>query len=153
MDHSAYEEGTDVTSGVRILELSIVTPEATVLQTPAQFIAVPLYDGELGIAPGRAAMVGRLGFGELRITEGQRTSRYYVDGGFVHVLKDQVVVLTNRAEPAEKLDLEAAQEQLRDAQQRPADTAERMAIRERLVTQARAQIRMARRTSGAGAGH
>ena len=79
------EEGVDVTSGARVLECVVVTPEETTLQTPAQFIALPLFDGEIGIAPGRAPMIGRLGFGEMRIREGNHVYRYYVDGGFVEV--------------------------------------------------------------------
>ena len=30
------------------------------------FVALPLFDGELGVMPGRAPLIGRLGFGELR---------------------------------------------------------------------------------------
>ena len=48
----------------------VVTPERTVVDHPAQFVVLPLYDGELGVAPGRAPLIGRLGYGELRILEG-----------------------------------------------------------------------------------
>ncbi len=66
------EEGIDVTSGCRLVECIVVTPEETALQTPAQFVALPLFDGEIGIAPGRAPLIGRLGHGEMRIVEGKR---------------------------------------------------------------------------------
>ncbi|HJN65131.1 MAG TPA: F0F1 ATP synthase subunit epsilon, partial [Pirellulales bacterium] len=91
------EEGIDVTSGCRLVECIVVTPEETALQTPAQFVALPLFDGEIGIAPGRAPLIGRLGHGEMRIVEGKKTLRYYVDGGFVEVSDNLVTVLTNRA--------------------------------------------------------
>jgi hypothetical protein len=97
------EQGIDVTTGVRVVECIVVTPEETALQTPAQFIALPLFDGEIGIAPGRAPLIGRLGHGEMRIREGTKTLRYYVDGGFVEVNGDVVSVLTNRAVKAEVL--------------------------------------------------
>ncbi|MEZ6116189.1 MAG: hypothetical protein R3C28_06410 [Pirellulaceae bacterium] len=32
----------------------------------AKFVAVPLYDGELGIGSGHSPMIGQWGFGELR---------------------------------------------------------------------------------------
>jgi hypothetical protein len=35
----------DVTVAIPILECIVVTPEATALQTPAQFVALPLFDG------------------------------------------------------------------------------------------------------------
>ena len=137
--------GESQLSGVRILTCIVVTPEMTVRESHAQFVVVPLYDGELGIAPGHSAMIGRLGFGEMRIVEGGRTDRFYVDGGFVQVSGNIVSVLTNRAVPAEQLNPEAAAEQLAATRGRPAHTPELLALRERAELQARAQIRVAAR--------
>lgn len=123
----------------------VVTPEATVLDEAAAFIAVPLYDGELGIAPKHSPLIGRLGYGELRVATAGRTRRYYVDGGFVQVAGDTTTILTNRAVPADELDAAVAEEQLQAARNRPAHTPELMAIRDRLVAQARAQKRIAAR--------
>lgn len=139
------ESPADILAGQRIMAVVVVTPEATVLETPAQFVALPLYDGEIGIAPGRAPLIGRLGYGEMRIVEGTETRRYYVDGGFLEISGNTVTVLTNRAVPAAELDVEAAQQQLDEAIRRQANTEERLAIRDRLILQARAQIRTARR--------
>jgi F-type H+-transporting ATPase subunit epsilon len=132
-------------SGVRVLTCIVVTPEMTVRESPAQFVVVPLYDGEFGIGPGHSAMIGRLGYGEMRISEGGRTDRFYVDGGFVQVSGNIVSVLTNRAVPAAQLNAEAAREQLAAARNRPAHSPELLAIRERAESQARAQIRVASR--------
>jgi len=122
----------------------IVTPEETVLDTEADFVAVPLFDGEAGIARQHSAMIGRLGFGELRISKGAETSRYYVDGGFVQVVDDVVSVLTNRSLEAEKVDGAAAQELLEAANHRQAAGEEQIALRERLQAQARGQLHVAR---------
>jgi F-type H+-transporting ATPase subunit epsilon len=135
----------DVGTPVRILQVSVVTPEATLLETPAQFVALPLYDGELGVLPGRSPFIGRLGYGELRVVEGDKTRRYYIDGGFVQVAKNVVSVLTNSAVPAENLDASAAQDELSAARARPANTPELMEIRSRAQLQARAKIRLASR--------
>jgi F-type H+-transporting ATPase subunit epsilon len=134
---------SDVTAAIRVLECIVVTPEATVLQTPAQFVALPLFDGELGVAPGRSPFIGRLGFGELRVTEGGVTRRFYIDGGFVQVANNIVSVLTNNAVPAEKLNVGVAREQLAAARARKANSPETLAIRERLEQQARAQLHIA----------
>jgi F-type H+-transporting ATPase subunit epsilon len=134
------------------LQCIVVTPETTVRDQMADFVALPLYDGEIGIAPGHSPMIGRLGYGEMRIREGQHTSRYYVDGGFVEVSNNVVSVLTNRAVPADALDAEVAAEQLATARQRPANTPELMQIRDRLVKQARAQLHIAGKKSRGG-GH
>jgi F-type H+-transporting ATPase subunit epsilon len=127
------------------LRCIVVTPEATVLETPADFVALPLFDGEAGVLPGRAPLIGRLGFGELRVRAAGATHRYYVDGGFVQVADNIVSVLTNRAIPAELLSSGAAEEQLRTAIARPAAGREELAIRDRLISEARGQLRVANR--------
>lgn len=128
-----------------VLRCIVVTPEMTVLDTPCEFIALPLFDGEAGIAPGRAPLIGRLGYGELRVRHGSHTMRYYVDGGFVQVADNVVSVLTNRAVLATALDSAAAQQQLHAAISSPASGAAELAIRDRQISQARGQLRVASR--------
>jgi len=128
------------------LQCIVVTPESTVLDEPADFVALPLDDGEIGIAPGRAPLIGRLGYGELRLVTGGKTLRFYVDGGFVQVAANVVSVLTNRALPAETVDAQVAAEHLRAARAMPAHSEEALASRERLERQARAQKRVAEKS-------
>ena len=51
-------------AGSKKVRCVIVTPERAVLDQPADFVALPLYDGELGVLPGRAPLIGRLGIGD-----------------------------------------------------------------------------------------
>ncbi len=127
------------------LRCVVVTPEETVLDTTAEFIALPLFDGEVGIAKHHSPMIGRMGYGELRIRNGDETTRYYVDGGFVQVADNVVSVLTNRSLAVESLDAEAAEEQLKTALSTTTTGDEQLAIRDRTISQARAQLRMARK--------
>jgi F-type H+-transporting ATPase subunit epsilon len=127
------------------LRCIVVTPERTLRDAAASFVALALYDGEIGIAPMHGPMIGRLGSGEMRITAAGKTDRYYIEGGFVEVLHDTVSVLTSRAVPAEELDEAAALEQLEAARAQEAHTPETMAARDRAVALARAQYRVARR--------
>jgi len=127
------------------LRCIVVTPEATVLDTTADFVALPLFDGEAGVLPKRAPLIGRLGYGELRVRIGREYKRYYVDGGFVQVLNNTVSVLTNRAAPSSSLDSAVSAELLRTAIARRAAGPEELAIRERLIAQARGQLRVAHR--------
>ena len=130
------------------LTVSVVTPEATVLETTADFVVLPLYDGELGVAPGRSPLIGRLGYGELRIRSGGIHKRYFVNGGFVQVARNVVSVLTNSAVPAELLDVEAARSELAAARLRPANSPELLEIRDRQQLAARAKIRVAAKQRG-----
>ena len=127
------------------LQLIVVTPEAPIFDEQIDFVVLPLYDGEIGISPLHAPMIGRLGYGEMRIRRGQETSRWYVDGGFVEVVGEQVSVLTGRAIPAAKLDAEVAGEQLQAARAMKANTPDLLELRDRAEQQARAQHRIAHR--------
>lgn len=125
----------------------IVTPERAVLDEKADFVAVPLYDGELGVLPGRAPLIGRLGYGELRTRAGNVTKRYFIDGGFVQIRHNVVTVLTQRAIPEEELNLQAAEKALEEAHV-PGTSPEEQEQQLNRQARARVQIRMARRKHG-----
>jgi F-type H+-transporting ATPase subunit epsilon len=127
------------------LHCVVVTPEQTALDQEAEFVALPLFDGEIGIGPNHSPLIGRLGYGEMRLKSGGTTKTLYLDGGFVEVAGNVVSVLTNRAVPANKVDGAAAEKHLAEAMRHPASTPEQFEIRERQVAQARAQLRIARR--------
>ncbi len=129
------------------LNCIVVTPEETALDEKTDFVALPLFDGEIGIGPGHSPLIGRLGFGEMRIRTGGIVRRFYVDGGFVQVNGNVVSVLTNRAIPADELDAGNAAEQLEAANKQPSNSPELADIRDRAVLQARAQLRVAKRSS------
>jgi F-type H+-transporting ATPase subunit epsilon len=127
------------------LTVVVVTPEQTVLETEAEFVALPLYDGEVGILPGRAPLIGRLGPGEMRLKQAGTTTSYYVDGGFVQIVENVVSIMTSRAMLASRINVAAAEQQLATETKKAAPTAEEQAIRERHIAQARAQIHTARK--------
>jgi F-type H+-transporting ATPase subunit epsilon len=129
------------------LQCVVVTPERAVLDEPADFVALPLFDGELGVLPGRAPLIGRLGMGELRLRQGAQTRHYYVDGGFAQVRDNVVTVLTPRALRSDEIDPAAAERALqagRTVAATPEVQAEQMKAQER----ARAQLRVVQHARG-----
>ena len=128
------------------LRCVVVTPEKAVLDEAADFVALPMYDGELGVLPGRLALIGRLGYGELRITRGNHAKKLFVDGGFAQVRGDVVTVLTARAVAAEKIDTAAVERSLQQALAAPPTTPEAAEANYRSQERARAQLRV---TAGA----
>jgi F-type H+-transporting ATPase subunit epsilon len=100
----------------RELQLVVVTPETTVLDEPVSGLRLPLYDGQIGVLPGRAPLVGRLGYGELKYTtlDGREAS-LFVDGGFIQVNGSVASVLTNRALPPSRINAAEAEQQLQQA--------------------------------------
>jgi F-type H+-transporting ATPase subunit epsilon len=124
------------------LQLVLVTPEKTLLDEPVATLRFPLFDGQIGILPGRAPMVGRLGYGELRIRTGSGEQSFYIDGGFVQVKGPTVSLLTNRAIPAGRIDADEARRLLDDAAKKPAGTDAEYAIREREFERGRRLLAM-----------
>lgn len=128
-------------NGSKTVQCVVVTPERTVLDTAVDFVSLPMYDGELGVLPGRAPLIGRLGQGELRIRKGTTTQRYFIDGGFAQVRANIVTVLTARAQKADEIDQQAASQIV----QNPPTGEGRAKAQER----ARIQLRIARKGSAA----
>jgi F-type H+-transporting ATPase subunit epsilon len=133
----------------RALHCVLVTPERAVMAEQVDFVALPMYDGELGVLPGRAPLIGRLGPGELRIRQGGNTRRCFVDGGFAEVRSDVVTVLTPRALKVEEIDVGAARAAL-EAAPGTAATPQEQANRLKAQERARAQLRIVARQSGGG---
>lgn len=119
------------------LRLVIVTPERTLLDEPVSALRFPLYDGDIGILPGRLPLIGHLGCGELKITTSAGYRSYFIDGGFVQVLGSTVSLLTHRAIPVENLSAADAEKQLAAAQSRVAKTDDE--IKAKLADQQRAR--------------
>ena len=128
----------------RELHCVVVTPERTLLdEKSVEFVALPMYDGELGVLPGRMALIGRLGYGELRIKRAGQVERFFVEGGFAQVRTNVVTVLTPRAMKAEEINPVAVREALQAAQA-PAATPQAHDAQIKAQEKARAQLRVAR---------
>src|SRR5262245_30911480 len=140
--HETIEPAKTGKKGGDRLQCVVVTPERTLFDELVDFVALPLYDGELGVLPGHTPLIGRLGFGELRTRSGGVSGRYFVDGGFVEVRDDVVTVLTSRAIPAPQVDGSAAARELEQAQARRATNDFEQTEKSKAIARARAQIRV-----------
>jgi F-type H+-transporting ATPase subunit epsilon len=138
------EEKRTSKPGGKKLQCVVVTPEKTLFDDWVNFVALPLFDGEVGVLPGRTPLIGRLGFGELRTKTGEVVQRYFVDGGFVQVRYDVVTVLTNRAIPAQQLDATAAVKELETLSSQRVTTESEYTDHEKAIARVRGLIRVAR---------
>jgi len=129
----------------RSVRCVVITPEETVVDERVDSVVVPLYDGEFGIYPGRAPVLGRLGFGELRLYAGALVKRLYVDGGFLQVKDDEVAVLTPWACPPEELDEAAIRSKLQQTIRLVPRTVDEERAREREIDRAVGQLVVLRR--------
>ncbi len=128
------------------LRLIVVTPERTLLDEPVSALRFPLYDGDIGILPGRIPLIGRLGAGELRIKAPTGDTSYFIDGGFVQVIGSNVTLLTNRAIPAKELSAADAEKQLTEVLARVAKTDEETATKFADQQRARKMLALAQRS-------
>jgi F-type H+-transporting ATPase subunit epsilon len=150
-EHEARSATGGAGTTTRQLQCTIVTPERAVLDEPVDFVSLPMYDGELGVLPGRAPLTGRLGAGELRLRRADGEHHFFVDGGFAQVRGNVVTVLTPRAIRAEEVDPAAASQALAEALT-PGKTPAEQEARLRDQQRARAQLRIAERARGGGTG-
>jgi len=125
----------------------IVTPESTCLDTHCASVTLPLFDGSRGVARGHAPFIGRLGVGEVRVAgeqgSGDAVRSVFVEGGFVEVSQNAVSVVTQRAIPADKIDVAEAREALAKAQAAKASGEEAIAAKLKALEAARALVRAA----------
>ncbi|MFK7777672.1 MAG: ATP synthase F1 subunit epsilon [Gimesia sp.] len=124
--------------------LLVVTPETTLLDQSIQSLRCTLFDGQIGIIPGRMPMVGRLGYGELvfKLEDGTE-SNYFVDGGFLQIQGNVISVLTEQAIPVSELNGAEAEKKLEEALTRSATGNDQCNARERDQLRARAIISLA----------
>lgn len=125
------------------IQLVIVTPETTTFDQVVDSVVVPMVDGESGIFPNHSPMIGRLGPGELRVNTKGTTERFYVDGGFVQIENNTVTVLPGKSVPAGEIVVADAKAALEKAQAEAAGNAELAELKNKSISQARAQLRIA----------
>lgn len=96
------------------LHLEIVTPERKVFEAEVDQVQVPGLNGELGILPGHTELISQLKpAGLLTYHIGGEKGEVAISDGFVEVSPDRVVILADKAERPEDIDLARALE-LRD---------------------------------------
>ncbi|NLX12349.1 MAG: ATP synthase F1 subunit epsilon [Phycisphaerales bacterium] len=122
------------------LHCTLITPEGLAFEGDVDFVAFPARDGEIGILPGRAALMCELGVGRLRVRIGHNFQSWFVDGGFVQVLENHVRILTQQAIPREKIERSEVLRMLTEARQMP--VTDEFSAQRKARAEARALIRL-----------
>ena len=121
---------------------SVITPERAVLEADATFVAFPAHDGEVGILPGRAPLLFKMGIGELRVESPEGNHRFFVDGGFAQMVENRLTLLTEQAKALEEIDRAAAERALGEAKEMPMVSESEFAARQRAVRRAEVQLHL-----------
>jgi len=100
--------------------LAIPTRLLTALQPlfegECDFIVGRGADGDLGVLPGHAPLLTWLKPGELMLRQGHDEHFFFLEGAYLEVLPNRVSILADRGVPARELDVAAAEEARRAAQ-------------------------------------
>ena len=122
----------------------VVTPEMQVLDAQATQVILPAHDGLLGILPGRAPILVKLGLGPLTVdaVDGKRTV-YFIDGGVAQMKGDTLTLATTEATASAELDADAARAELAEATANRAKEQVPPDVRERSVRRAQAKLALA----------
>ena len=100
------------------VHVDIVSAEREIFSGQVAMVFAPAILGEVGIAPGHAPLLTRLGPGEVRLKfDDNREQAFYISGGMLEVQPRVVTILSDSAERAEDLD-EAAVLRAKDAAER-----------------------------------
>lgn len=91
-----------------MLKLEIVTPEKKVFDAEVDSVTVPTASGEAGLLANHAPIVSALRPGILTFAVKGSVEKFVVAGGFVEMNNNKVSVLTDSAETATEIDIEAA---------------------------------------------
>ncbi len=120
---------------------SLVTPQRQVLDEAVAYASLPAWDGLVGVAPGRAPLLAKLGDGALRLDLPEGESRwFFVGGGFAQMKDNRLTILADEAVEADAIDVEAAKASLAAAEARVAVGDEQVASRDREARRAQAML-------------
>ena len=91
------------------MQLEVVTPEGQKISVQAKDVTCPGVMGELDILPGHVPVLTVLDIGELKFVETDGTMhRVAINGGFLEVEQDRLLVITETAEIDSDIDVERA---------------------------------------------
>lgn len=99
----------------------VVTPVAALVSEEVKHVQIPAWDGSMGFLPGRAPILARLGAGELRLdiadsAKGQGGTRsFFLEGGVAKMQGAELLILAEKATPAENVSLPDAETELAKA--------------------------------------
>ena len=135
------------------LYVEIVAPDKNAFRGEATSFRAPGVEGSFEVLVNHAPMMAATGVGLITITTtDQNTVEFATSGGFVEVLDNRVIMLTESAEPVGEIDLERAKAAEERARERIAasQSPEERAAAEAAFERARNRARLAMGGVGAG---
>lgn len=101
----------------KTFHVKLITPEKRLLDAEVHYASVPMWDGQRGEMHNSAALVGKLGPGTLRLDMpgGSGTRAFFIEGGFMQNVGNELTILAEGAVAVEKIDAEEVKAALAEA--------------------------------------
>jgi len=129
------------------IKLDVVTPTRTIVSEEVDEVTAPGADGEFGVLPGHAPFLTTLKAGELSYRKGSEKKFVSIIWGFADVHGDKMIVLAEKAETSEEIDVDRADAARRRAEERLAAATEAVDREraEKSLERAKARLEVARK--------
>jgi F-type H+-transporting ATPase subunit epsilon len=123
------------------VHVELVSVERLLWSGEARMVIARTTEGELGVLPGHAPLLGELAAGgivRIQQADGGEELVFAVHGGFLSVTEDGVSILAELAERADEIDVSRAQQALERARSAGEDDTEAGAAASRALSRLRA---------------
>ena len=111
------------------IHVDIVSAEGAIFSGEADFVIAPASQGDVGIAPRHAPLLTELRPGPVRVQREENEEQlFYVTGGLLEIQPNAVMVLADSALRPEQLDVDAAGEARKKAEEALAGATEKSDI-------------------------
>lgn len=100
------------------IRLRIVTPSKELYNDNADMVIMRGTSGDIGVLKGHQPLTTTLGYGLLKIKNGEKELISTLFGGFVDVQPDVITILTDSAEWLDDIDIKRAEDAKKRAEER-----------------------------------
>tara|TARA_A100001388_G_scaffold114174_1_gene84039 strand:- start:274 stop:678 length:405 start_codon:yes stop_codon:yes gene_type:complete len=97
------------------ISLKVLAPNQNVYEGDAEEVILPSTTGQIGVLPGHISLVTAIDIGVLRLRINSQWMSIALMGGFAEIESDEVIVLVNNAEIGSEINLQNAEQDLKDA--------------------------------------
>ena len=115
----------------RKITTSILTPERILFEGDTEFAVVRAFDGDMGFLFNHAPLISELGLGHVTLRDSQSKHQFFIEGGVVQILDNNLIILAETALKKEELDKAELEAKLNELHQQdmPKFSKDWMAIR------------------------
>lgn len=98
-------------------QFELVSPERLLFAGEVDSVVVPASEGQITVLKDHAPFMSTMKPGVVEVSDGARTQRLFVRGGFADVSAKGLTILAEQAVPVEELDLAAIDAEIKNAEE------------------------------------